>query len=675
MKTPFDSIVPHIKRSFVAVCFCFPLAATAADPMKPADNSDISLEDLVNIKVTSVSKKETKLEDSPAAITVITQEDIHRLGITTIPDALRLVPGMDVAQINSHEWAVSARGFNDEFANKLLVLIDGRAVYSPTFGGVFWDVQTVTMENLDRIEVIRGPGATLWGANAVNGVVNIITKSAKDTQGGLITTDGGTLYQPSTTIRYGGQLATNLYYRAYATYVNGDSFVTPSGNDAPDRWNSIRAGTRLDWEPSPDDRLTLQGDYYRSSFGENVNVITFTPPYTKGINTTDHDDGWNLLSRWAHKFSETSQLSVQAYYDHGKEELDRSFEGHDTIDLDAQHRFALGARNDIVWGLGYRFNGLKLPQGSDFTFNTPVRHDQLFSSFVQDEITLVPNRLRVTVGTKLEHNDYTGFEVEPSGRLAWTPAENQTIWAAVSRAIRTPSVFNLNGTLNEPVFPAPPSPLPVYSSLLPNPNLKSEDLLAYELGYRVEPTKKLSFDVSGFYNVYNNLIIYTSGTPMLEGNPPPTHLTVPVTTSNGGHGDTYGVEISAQWRPLENWRLGASYSWFEQSDLSPQARFTETAPEQQAQLRSYLNLTRSLELNNFISYQDRVTSPRSSGFATIPSYVRLDAGLVWHVTPSLEAGFWGQNLLHNMHKEFGSDTTALETEVPRSFMGKITWHF
>jgi iron complex outermembrane recepter protein len=657
------------------------IALAALLPARAADNvatnqtasalADLSIEQLMNESVTSVSKKREKLNAAPAAISVVTADDIRRLGITTLPEALRLVPGMDVAQINAHEWAVSARGFNDQFANKLLVLVDGRAVYTPSFGGVFWDVRDVPLDDLDRIEVIRGPGATLWGANAVNGVVNIITKSAQDTQGLLVTADGGTQDQPATTVRYGGQLATNLYYRAYVKYFNRASFVDASGQDTPDAWDSIRGGGRLDWEPSPQDRLTLEGEYYQATLHENADIVSPAPPFWQSVNLTDHDDGGNVLGRWTRDLSDTSQLSVQAYYDHFKEEEASASEIQDTLDLDAQHRFALGGWNDIVWGLDYRYTHFDFPS-SFIAFNQKTRNDQLFSGFVQDEITLVPDRLHFTAGTKVEHNDYTGIELEPSARLAWTPTEKQTVWAAVSRAIRTPSIFNLDAQVNQPELPPPPVPVTV--SVLPNPNLESEALMAYELGYRIEPVKQLSLDVAGFYNVYDNLIIYVPGTPYFDPNPPPGHLVAPVMTSNGGSGDTYGVEVSAQWQLLANWRLAASYSWLEQR-LQPAAYLPETAPEQQAQLRSYLNLTPNLEFNGMVSFVDRITSVNIATPTTISSYVRLDLGLVWRPVKSLELGVWGQNLLQDQHAEFSSDTTTLITEVPRTIVGKITWRF
>ncbi|HEV2454610.1 MAG TPA: TonB-dependent receptor [Verrucomicrobiae bacterium] len=628
------------------------------------DTNELSLEQLVNIKITSVSKKETSLESSPAAVTVITQDDIRRLGIESIPDALRLVPGMDVAQINSHEWAISIRGFNDQYANDLLVLVDGRAVYTPAFGGVFWDVQDLPMEDIDRIEVIRGPGATLWGANAVNGVVNIITKNSKDTQGTLVSVSGGTWNQPSVTVQYSGQLATNLYYRTYLKYFNRDSFVEPGGGNAPDAWDSVRGGMRLDWEPRTEDQFTLQGDGYDTVLRENVDAISSTAPFYQSSDLLDHETGGNVLGRWTHVISDTSQFSVQAYDDYFSQEQSGDSERQNTFDVDAQHRFELGERNDIVWGLGYRYSYFDFPGSPSIVFNPEIRNDQLFSGFVQDEITLAPDRLHFTVGTKLEHNDYTGFEVEPSARLAWTPSDRQTLWAAVSRAVRTPAIFNLDAQVNDP---SPPQPVIV--SIKPNPDLKSETLIAYELGYRVEPIQRLSFDVTGFYNAYRDLIVYVPGAFTF---PPPVQQE---TTQNAGSGDTYGTEVSGEWQPFNKWRLVASYSLFE-SQLQPGSSFPQNTPQQQAQLRSYLDLTPTLEFNGMVSYVDRVTVQTISPVpVAIPSYVRLDLGLVWRPAKSLELGIWGQNLLQARHEEYLGDTTTLQIAVPRAIMAKITVKF
>ncbi|MGA2248633.1 MAG: TonB-dependent receptor plug domain-containing protein, partial [Verrucomicrobiota bacterium] len=357
------------------------LSAAADTSMTNAPSgrlADLSVEQLMNESVTSVAKRETKFNESAAAISVITQDDIRRFGITTIPDALRLVPGLDVAQINSHEWAVSARGFDNEFANKLLVLIDGRSVYDAGFGGVVWGVQDLVMEDIDRIEVIRGPGASLWGANAVNGVINIITKSAKETQGTLVSVTGGTFDQPTTTVRYGGQLATNLYYRAYGKFSNRDGLETAGGQDAPDQTLTAQGGGRLDWEPSDENKFTLQGDFYRDRFVENQDIASLSPPYLLNYNEVNYDSGGNVLGRWTHDFSDTSSLTMQAYYDRSDLEEAGAAEIANTLDFDAQHRFALGTRNDITWGLGYRNVDGEFRSSDFVSWNRATEHDQLF---------------------------------------------------------------------------------------------------------------------------------------------------------------------------------------------------------------------------------------------------------------------------------------------------------
>ena len=642
----------------------------------PSLPADLSLEDLINLQVTSVSKKETSLSQSPAAIYVVTQDEIRRYGITTIPDALRLVPGMDVAQINSHEWAVSARGFNGQFANKLLVMVDGRSVYGTGYGGVVWGVQDVAMEDLDRIEVIRGPGGTLWGANAMNGVINIITKSAKETQGGLITTTVGTEDQPSTLVRYGGQLNTNLFYRAYVKYANRDGLETSAGQGAPDRARELQGGFRMDWEPGTVNQLTLQGDYYDDRVIENQNMPSLFAPYLQNFNEVNHDSGGNMLGRWTHAFSGDSSLTLQAYYDHLRNEQAEAVEYGDTVDFDAQHRFAIGERNDVIWGLGYRHLADDFEPSYFAAWNPDQHGEQLFSAFAQDEITLLPERLKLTLGSKFERNDYTGFEVQPNARLLWTPTEKQTVWAAVSRAVRTPSRQELDGRGNLQVFPPfPPNPLPTLVSTFGNPGLESENLIAYELGYRVELTRKCSLDATAFFNQYDRLIVPMAGTfvPLEPGLLPP-HSLVPFTFVNTGPTQTYGMELSAVWKVTDRWHLTASYSWL-QMDLPATDAYYAGSPGQQAQLRSTLDLPGNLEFNGAAYYVDSINVPYGLGQMNLPAYVRLDLGLVWHPTKSLEIGIWGQNLTEDAHAEFTSYKTPLVTEIPRSVMGKITLRF
>jgi iron complex outermembrane receptor protein len=639
------------------------------------DWQDLTLEQLVNVQVTSVSKKQTDLFKSPAAIYVITQEDIRRSGLTSIPELLRMVPGLDVARIDATHWAITARGFNNQFGNKLLVLIDGRTVYTPEFGGVYWNVQDMPLEDLDRIEVIRGPGATLWGANAVNGVINIITKSAKDTQGGLLSVTYGTEDQPSATVRYGGKIGTNLFYRGYVKYFNREGFENTSGaaeNDA----DATRGGLRLDWEASDINRLTLQGDYYKSDASETFDEALLTPPFVNTATFTKPDDGGNILGHWTHDFSETSQLTLQMYYDYLEQGDAPITVRDDTYDVDLQHRFALGDRQDIVWGLGYRYQYEAVTTNFFVSLTPPVTHQTILSAFVQDEITVVQDRLHLTIGSKFEHNDFTGFEIEPSARLAWTPTEKQTVWAAISRAVRTPTSVDLS-ILNNRSASQPPLSPPILISVVGNPNFKSEELLAYELGYRVEPTKQVSFDVAAFYNVYNRLEEFVQGTPQFVGTPLPPHLVIPLVAGNNQQGETYGAEFLTEWQATAHWKWTASYTLLQMhiSPNTPGTSINNDSPQNQFQIRSYLDLPHNVELNGAVYYVDQVSPIFGLGEKSIPAYVRLDLGLTWRPTKSLEIGVWGQNLLDGQHPEFTSENSSVITEIPRSVVGKITWHF
>jgi len=665
-------------RVVLAMWFSLWLAANIhandQQPEKTRIFADLSIEELLNESVTSVSKKETRLSQSPAAISVITQEDIRRSGLTTLPELLRTVPGMDVARINGNAWAVSARGFNNEFANKLLVLIDGRTIYTPASAGVFWNAQDVVLEDLARIEVIRGPGATLWGANAVNGVINITTKSAKETQGGLVYTSFGTEDQPSTTVRYGGQLATNLHYRAYVKYFNRDGLVDSNGHDAPDDWNSTRGGFRMDWEPSSENTLTLQGDFFSGETGQRISTASLTPPFSRSANVVSPVSGENVLGRWTHTFSEQSQLTLQSYYDHAIQGDGASDEDRHTYDVDLQHRFPLGTRHDIVWGLGYRRTAVEETSTPNFIWIPAQVQLDLFNVFAQDDITLVRDRLHLTLGSKFEHNDLTGLEIQPSGRAAWTPTDRQTFWGSIARATRTPSLFERGSRLNLAAFQPSPFAPPILVSLFGNPNAEAEKVIAYELGYRIEPTKQLAFDVAAFYNVYDDLLFTESNPPRFETSPGPPHTLVSSTVQNSQHGHTYGTEVSAQWKVSDSWRLAGSYTWLHMR-LAPDQGSELDSPQHQFQLRSYLDLPGNVELNGALFYVDRV-SPNSGGVRVpISSYVRLDIGVVWRPTHSLELGVWGQNLLDNQHAEFGSHQTSYRTEVPRSVLGKITWRF
>ena len=651
--------------------------AVRGDPNSPPKTTDdlenLTLEQLVNVRVTSVSKEQTDLFASPAAISVVTADDIRRLGITSLPEALRLVPGMDVAQITANEWAVSARGFNAEFGRDLLVLIDGQTVYTPSTAGVFWNAQEVVMEDLDRIEVIRGPGATLWGANAVDGVINVISKSAKETQGLLVSSSAGSAQQDTATVRYGGELASNLYYRVYGTHSDVSDFTDSNGKGAGDGWDSTLGGFRADWQPPSQNILTLQGRYYYSEAAQPIEQVTLAPPAVLLNSEKEFNQGGNVLGRWTRNVSDSAQWTVQAYFDHVEQNTGFGIEYLNTYDVDLQDRFSLGSWNDIVWGTGYRYQVVGETPTFELNWTPETQYIRLFNVFGQDDIMVVPERLHLILGSKFEDNSLVQWEVEPNARLLWTPSKNQTLWAAVSRACRIPSLFELDSRLNAAAFQPGPSSPPALVSVFGNPEATAEKLLAYELGYRIAPTKSLSFDLTGFYNVYQHLLVQVPNATVIEASPPPPHLLISSTYQNAGSGDTYGIELSGQWRVTENWRLTASYSWLG-TQLTPASVFPHS-PQQQFQVRSYLDLPYHLELNGAVYVVGQNTSPLSVGFQEIPSYVRADLGLIWRPCKWLEVGLWGQNLQQKEHIEFSAEQTHVLTEIPRSVLAKVTVRF
>jgi iron complex outermembrane recepter protein len=650
----------------------------AAPPSDEADLLQLSLEDLGKIKVTTVSRKSENIFNAAAAIHVITQEDIRRSGVNSLPEALRMAPGLEVARPNSRQWAISSRGFNDTFANKLLVLMDGRTLYTPLFSGVFWEEVDTVLEDVDRIEVIRGPGATLWGANAVNGVINILTKSARDTQGLLISGGGGLEERAFGTVRYGGQLGTNAFYRVYAKYFDRDeSTLLDGGGGVGDSWWKTQQGFRLDWELNEINKLTLQSDYYYGDFGGRYFLSSFTPPglFAKEIRT--ETKGFNTLGRWTHHFSSDSELALQAYYDR----TDRSFgigkELRDTVDIDLQHRFHLGGQHEIVWGGGYRYSVDELSQGPDLTLANPSRGVQLGSAFVQDEIALFSDRLHVTLGTKIEHNDFTGLEVQPSGRIAWRPNNRHTLWGAISRAVRTPSrterdirIFVDPGNL------LPPSLFPILVALEGNRDFDSEELLAYEMGYRVEVVPRLILDVAAFYNDYDRIRALKTSPLEFQSTPSP-HLLIPVAFNNDLYGASYGTEASVTWQPFDRWRLRAGYTYL-QMDLKTRGAtpsVTELVeksgvPEHQFLLWSDADLGRHVEWGIGVRHVDELKAQLVAG------YTALETRLAWKPTPNIELALIGRDLLDPEHREFApSILTFRRVEVDRAVYGKLTLRF
>ena len=640
---------------------------------------DLSLEELtqtrvsapaLNQVVTTVSRQESTVGKTPAAVFVVTQEMIRRSGARTLPEVLRVVPGLHVARIDANKWAISIRGFNSRYANKLLVQIDGRVVYTPLFGGTYWDAQDVMLEDVERIEVVRGPGATVWGANAVNGVINILTKHSRDTTGALVAAGGGKEERAFASGRVGGQVSDELSWRAYGKYADRDNGFTgplstfPSLPPLPGRVSDDsrqgRGGFRMDWTPTCSDEVTFQGDFYNGTVGiRQVLPLahpSLTPSGVPGVGINDFDDrinGQNVLLRWTRQLGEGSSFSFQSYFDRTLRRTFTFSEDREAADFDFQHRFPIGHNHNVIWGVGYQANKDELTQTAPFLFSMPLqRAVGVFSWFVQDEITLIENELYFTVGSKLDENSFTGFEYQPSGRIVWQPNEREAIWGAVSRAIRRPTrtaddlgIVLLSGT-----------------TLLGNRDIESEDLLAYELGYRSQPSESFSWDVAAYFNQYNDLIATGPVAPGV------------LTFNNNTDAQSYGIELTGNYAINDCWRLSGNYS-FQRVELQHalSSRDADATPKHQAYLWLSGDIRCDVQFDLMLRYVDAI----SFEGVPIPSYLEMDARLGWQATDQLELSLVGRNLLDNHHPEFIGDpfTGDIGTEVERSAYGVATWTY
>ena len=653
--------------------------ANLSDPTKSI--LDLDIEQLartpvvvpsMDIPVTSVTKEQSTVGRSAAAVFVITNEMIRRSGATCIPEALRMAPGMDVARINSNTWAISSRGFNSPNANKLLVLIDGRAVYSPVFSGVYWDVQDVVLEDIERIEVIRGPGGTLWGANAVNGVINIITKPSGDTQGAYVQLGGGTVERSNETVRYGGQIGEDSYYRVYGKYFDRSAFYDPA-QPANDGWNQGRFGFRTDWALDEMNSLTVQGDHYLGTSGNNAFRSLTVPPYYVPLEGATHNNGENVLARYRRVIDDDSDWTLQSYLDR-YERNSAIFVSQriNTFDIEFQYRFPLGDRHQITCGAGYRYIHTFCPSPDPFTasFRPENRNLYIANQFIQDEIALVPDQLDLIMGCKLEQNSYTYFEYQPTIRMLYTPDRRHTLWGAVSRAVRTPS------RVDDDVFiTTPPTSGPAFMRVLGNRDFRSETLIAYELGYRTQATERFSWDIATVYNVYGSLGGVNRYPYQVEFDPPPPHLIAPVVFENNITADTYGVELSTNWTVSQQWRLSAQYTFLRmvpRNDVGLEISTEGRSPRHQVYMTSSWNLREDLDFDLTVRYVDALAA------LSVPSYITMDMRLAWRPRKHIELAVVGQNLLQTYHYEFGPTTEGLGgevTEVPRGVYGTAAWRF
>jgi iron complex outermembrane receptor protein len=617
-------------------------SASAQKTISPAELKKLSVEELMNIRVTLVSRTPQNLQEAASAIQVITGDEIRRSGASSIPDALRLFPHIQVAQLNSGAWIIGTRGFNTIFSNKLLVMIDGRTVYTPLFGGVIWDIQDIVLEDIDRIEVVSGPGGTLWGANAVNGVINIVTKKSSQTQGAYVSGSVGNFLRDNFEARYGGKIGSKTHFRIYGMHLDRHPTTKPDGNKSTDAWQLSQGGFRMDIDATSKDEFTIQGDFYG---GMRKTVPEHSPM-----------NGQNILGRWTHTYSPSSDILFQVYYDrYFREDIPGT--GSDrmnTIDADFQHRVNFAKKHELIWGAGYRFvRDYANFKTQNVAILPPKKSLDLFNGFIQDEISL-SKRFKITAGTKVLHNVYTGVEFQPSARAAFAVRKNHTLWAAASRAVRTPSRFDRDYFL--PAYNVPP-PNP---SVAGGPTFESENLTAYEIGYRIQPNNVSAFSISTFYNVY---------TDVYSVEPLPGTLTYQI--MNGSEGKAWGFEITGAYQPAQIWTIRGGYTFFEKNlhqkdghTFNPD--YLANDSKHRAVLQSILHLPYNLQFDVVGRYTSKLSATLAT--AEVPAFITYDVRVAW-VTRHIEISLVGQNLAKEEHTEFDV------LKIPRSFYAKIIGRF
>lgn len=657
--------------------------------------ANLNIEELMTIEVSSLTRKSQRIFDTPSAVFIITQEDIRRSGVTTLPDLLRLVPGFEVGQIRSNAWAITARGFNDLYANKLLVLIDGRSVYTHLFSGVEWHLQDVLIEDIDRIEVIRGPGGSLWGANAVDGIVNIITKNAVDTLGRLITAGFGNEEKFFTGARVGWKQGIDTDCRLYAKFFEKDGLTRRHPDNSKDEWQSIRGGFRIDGMLSMNDTYTFQGDIYSGESDQPAATMTFleASPFTIA-KSTEFFKGWNLLTRWDHEFSPNSDMKIQLYSNYSEREMifvdvfPNKWEINtfkkvktQTIDADFQHRFQWIPKNEIIWGAGARYiTDHFIHDENSMNFIDKDKDDQwLFSLFLQDQITLLKNQSWLTIGSKFEHNNYTGWEIQPSAKFLYKITDRQAGWLSISKAVRTPSRYehDINSlvVMMQPPEKDSPHSIGVIVSAKGNPNLKSETLLSYEAGYRFYPLKSMSVDIATYYNQYKDLTIYAlHSSKLILDNHMKSAMMIVNQLQNGANADTYGIEISSNWDPFRWLKFRASYSYLyitsSETEKYDSDSKKQSDPSNQFVLRTMVDFPNDIEFDATIRYVDDIPA------YDIDAYTELDIRIGWRLTKNIELSIVGRNLLHSSHVEYiDSLQEGIRSELDRSIYGKISWQF
>ena len=652
-------------------------ASAQQNPSGPSNSQDLknlSLEQLSQIEVTSPSKEPERAMRIAAAIYVITGEDIRRAGVTSLPEALRLAPGVEVARIDSNKWSIGIRGFGSRLSRSVLVMIDGRTVYTPLFAGTYWEVQDTLLEDVDRIEVIRGPGGAIWGPNAVDGVIDIITKRPRDTHGMLASAGGGNVEQGFLNLRYGGGDGQGFDYRVYGKAFTRGPEYHPDGRSFDD-WRASQAGFRMEWDKNGRDQFTLQGDLYGEQAGESVNAVTYAPPYQRIVDANAGLSGGNVLGVWQRTLANGGDLQLQVYYDRTNRYEANLGERRNTYDVDFVEHLAAGLRQRITWGLGARASRADdLEVVSGLTFLPNMRTDQLYTAFLQDEIQLAPNRVALVLGSKMLRTNFTGLQFEPSVRLLWTPSDRETLWAAFSHAVRTPSDAEENFYLSGFVGIVPGG-IPEMARFNANTHFAPELMNGWETGYRRLFGKRILVDVAGFYNHYHDLFDEEiTGPAFLEQNPLPVHYLLPAQFGNGLLGYTKGVEVAPEWRATGRWRLRGSYSFLHMNvgraphsiDVGTAPGIVGSSPQHEAWVQSSFDISKNLEIDLTWRY---VSALPGQGVA---AYSTGDTHFGWRFAPGFELALVGSNLLQPYHAEFAGDPGPL-VGIRRDAYIRLTW--
>jgi iron complex outermembrane receptor protein len=669
----------------LVVLGCFPFVVTADINQTSPDLTDLSFDELMQVNITSVSKKSEKLSEASAAVYVVTRNEIRRSGATSIPEALRLVPGVDVAQIDPNKWAIGIRGFNGRFSNKLLVMIDGRSVYTPTFSGVYWENQDYPMNDIERIEVIRGPGATLWGANAVNGIINIITRDTNQTQSTVVSFASGNELKGLAELRYGAEISNEASYRIYAKARHVDNGLNTEREEQDNGGKYLQIGFRADWQRTDNQWFTFLGDTYKNETTQVHNIPQF--PYFDGVfGITEGDvknNGTKLGFRWSQLTGLNSEFNVNVNYDYYDRQELKFSENRDTFDLDFQHKMVPFDNHELVWGGGYRISDNELTSGLLLSVDEPDEKTTIWNLFIQDEINFPSLDFSVTLGAKIEGNSYSGSETQPSLRGSWVPSEQFTWWWAASRAIRTPSRGETSSNINAGIYPGfaldPSNPLPIILEVQGQKSFGPEQVDAYESGLRWIPTNEWAFDLSLYYNNYTNLRSYNIGTPTVQVIDFQPYMILPLLLDNNIKGRAKGGELLITWQASHNAKFRLSYSLLDDNFKDTQHNpFSESlttlvedrTPRNQASLWGSFDLGPQIELDVRLFYVDKRPYEYPQ-LESVNSNFNADFRLAWYPNDTVELSLAGRNLLYSSRQEFVIETWPNPSQIERSLFAKV----